>query len=561
MIFSLTKQSNVEESIMTTALKLASDTPTQNNRAQSLTARITAKHLAVDIRRNLDGAISVYHKNNSDFIFWLAQYDDQRLFREDSYSSTYEFLVRGHGISEGSAWRRIRVARLAIKLPSILDAMAKGQISLTVLALIAEAKLSDDLLLSAVAQCHKKTKSEAEKILALLLTKPFEHRKKKDSVRIVGSKWKDPQRKLATSNKSTTNSILPQGQISLGGNSTEGHEPSAPKSSPVIDFFAPDASTSKPKDANRPEICHNMRPKGDRPLTYANPFFDHNQNSEEAPKKILTDHDSQNSAQSQKELIYRISLDLSEPLYERLMHAKVMCNANELADLMSHLLDIYVAKLPDYKKKTFALTTHPTNTGNDAQNATKTNPINIAYTVGPISINAAAAATGGALTPVTSNKNPTKNPHSKSASTQSASIDTNEKDSSSPQQIKNESSTATGGVFEKTPRQTPIGCEQSKSSGAKSQPSTASNPHKSRYIPAQLKRHIWAKFEGQCGFVSPTTGQRCASKKNLEFEHIRPFAKGGSHDESNLMLLCRAHNQYQAIQHFGRSQMDKWLVK
>ena len=38
---------------------------------------------------------------------------------------------------------------------------------------------------------------------------------------------------------------------------------------------------------------------------------------------------------------------------------------------------------------------------------------------------------------------------------------------------------------------------------------------------------------------------------DLEFEHIVPHALGGANSTDNLMLLCRAHNQYRAKVVFG----------
>jgi hypothetical protein len=119
--------------------------------------------LACDIRRMLDDSIKECHADNANFIYWLQQYDGQRLYLDDAYSSTYDFLVRGHGFSEGSAWRRIRVARLAGRVPAILENIACGSINFTVLALIAEAALDSQNLNQALAQCQRKSKKEAEK--------------------------------------------------------------------------------------------------------------------------------------------------------------------------------------------------------------------------------------------------------------------------------------------------------------------------------------------------------------------------------------------------------------
>ena len=42
-------------------------------------------------------------------------------------------------------------------------------------------------------------------------------------------------------------------------------------------------------------------------------------------------------------------------------------------------------------------------------------------------------------------------------------------------------------------------------------------------------------------------GQVCGSRDALEFDHFRPFAKGGRSDDArNVRLLCRMHNRMAA---------------
>lgn len=66
------------------------------------------------------------------------------------------------------------------------------------------------------------------------------------------------------------------------------------------------------------------------------------------------------------------------------------------------------------------------------------------------------------------------------------------------------------------------------------------------HIPSNLKKIIWQRSQGRCCYRSAETGRRCNSKYQLEIDHIIPLAKGGSHEITNLQLLCRAHNQWKA---------------
>lgn len=64
-----------------------------------------------------------------------------------------------------------------------------------------------------------------------------------------------------------------------------------------------------------------------------------------------------------------------------------------------------------------------------------------------------------------------------------------------------------------------------------------------RYIPARVKRAVWQRDDGRCSWRFED-GSPCGSRDALEFDHFRPFAKGGRSDDArNVRLLCRAHNR------------------
>ncbi len=73
------------------------------------------------------------------------------------------------------------------------------------------------------------------------------------------------------------------------------------------------------------------------------------------------------------------------------------------------------------------------------------------------------------------------------------------------------------------------------------------SPHRSRYIPASIRRIVYQRAHGCCEHVEQ--GVRCNSRYQLEIDHCNvPFALGGTHELNNLRMVCSRHNAYSASQ-------------
>lgn len=79
---------------------------------------------------------------------------------------------------------------------------------------------------------------------------------------------------------------------------------------------------------------------------------------------------------------------------------------------------------------------------------------------------------------------------------------------------------------------------------------------KTRAIPAKARREVFNRDEGRCVFVD-AAGHRCSSKWQIEFHHLLPYARGGTHEIDNIELRCRAHNQYEAELEYGALFMER----
>lgn len=78
-----------------------------------------------------------------------------------------------------------------------------------------------------------------------------------------------------------------------------------------------------------------------------------------------------------------------------------------------------------------------------------------------------------------------------------------------------------------------------------------------RYIPDKLKKQIWKRAGKRCENYKGE--KRCGGRRNLQIDHINPFAQGGDNTIENLRLLCSSCNQREAIKAYGRNHMEKFL--
>jgi 5-methylcytosine-specific restriction endonuclease McrA len=76
----------------------------------------------------------------------------------------------------------------------------------------------------------------------------------------------------------------------------------------------------------------------------------------------------------------------------------------------------------------------------------------------------------------------------------------------------------------------------------------------SRHVPAEVRRAVWKRDDGRCTFTSDT-GHRCEERKDVQFDHIDPYSKGGEATVGGIRLLCRPHNEYEAERAFGAEFM------
>jgi hypothetical protein len=98
--------------------------------------------------------------------------------------------------------------------------------------------------------------------------------------------------------------------------------------------------------------------------------------------------------------------------------------------------------------------------------------------------------------------------------------------------------------------------------GATTRPrSNRRNVNDAGYVPAHVKREVWIRDRGRCAFVG-AAGRRCNARGFLEFHHVIARARGGPGTAANILLVCAAHNGYEAEREFGeRRPGGEWVVQ
>ncbi len=79
----------------------------------------------------------------------------------------------------------------------------------------------------------------------------------------------------------------------------------------------------------------------------------------------------------------------------------------------------------------------------------------------------------------------------------------------------------------------------------------------SDHIPAAMRREVW-KRDGGCCQWKLANGETCGSRYRVQFDHIRPKAKGGATTVANLRLLRQRHNLLAARMAFGDRLMQRY---
>jgi hypothetical protein len=124
-----------------------------------------------ELLARLDESAANERNGTADIIAYLAAVEERGIHLEMAYPSMFAFCLGRLGLSEGAAFRRLTAARLVLRFPTILHALANGRIHLCNIVRLRDLFTTSnvDELLATVAG---KTKREVEELVARLAPKP-----------------------------------------------------------------------------------------------------------------------------------------------------------------------------------------------------------------------------------------------------------------------------------------------------------------------------------------------------------------------------------------------------
>jgi len=124
-----------------------------------------------DLLSRMPGLVLAERAAIAEVIEHLIEIDRRELYLDQACSSLYRYCMDRLGYSEDEARRRVRVARLARKLPRVLEELRSGAMNLTGLFLLS-GHLTEHNAEALLAEARGQSRREIEKLLARWFPQP-----------------------------------------------------------------------------------------------------------------------------------------------------------------------------------------------------------------------------------------------------------------------------------------------------------------------------------------------------------------------------------------------------
>jgi 5-methylcytosine-specific restriction endonuclease McrA len=189
------------------------------------------EHLSqVELVGALDKYIGTERRLLGCFILYLIEFDRRKIFRDVGFSSSYQWMTSGLGLSESSAVRRMNAARIMVRYPhlaeKIFSKIMSGQLSVMVLSMIF-AHMNNDNCDELIENISGKNRLEVEKFLANRIEGYHAMQSTRAWMRILPGPSK-PSESSESSEISRASSQRVQNEVVLEAKSNQMPAPAAP---------------------------------------------------------------------------------------------------------------------------------------------------------------------------------------------------------------------------------------------------------------------------------------------------------------------------------------------
>jgi 5-methylcytosine-specific restriction endonuclease McrA len=450
------------------------------------------------------------HESTAALLAHLGELDARRLYLGLGFGSLFAYVTQGLGFSESEAGKRIQVARLARRVPAVLDAVASGRVHLSGLCALAP-HLDEGDAAGLLAEASGRSRRDIELLLAARLPKvsppaPPQHAPGHVDLPLLSSSGPAPA-------PPTEHSVAPPRPSALPLEGMADPPRTPPPADAPTDPPEPEGKVASPRSGAPapPEVPARPAPSGVRT----------------AGPRIEALAGGQ----------VRVSLTAPGRVVGLLERARALLGhavpGGDAGLVLERALELLVTSL---EKRRFGAR------GRHAVPA----PTPRTHPVG-----------GGALAPEAAT------PHASAAAPKTsaaaprgqASDGTSVPSHGTGTALREQASAGeTRASSPRTPARAPDE-DGTPTPRIPAAPATVRQDDRRRHIPAAVRRTVYDRDGGRCAFVG-ADGTRCSETRSLELHHTTAWSRGGPDDVATMALRCRAHNQHEARRDFGSAFVE-----
>jgi len=517
---------------------------------ESSVLRDVSRYTDQELIAKLRGLVRADRALSVQLLVHLGEVDARGLYREQAYTSMFDYAVRALYMSDAEAFLRIQVARLGRQFPRVLELLGSGALHLTAIKLLAP-HLTPDNHVQLLERARGKSKREVERLVAEIAPKPdVPNQLRKLPQPLPRTRHPQQPEPLSPRNREPQQAATVQGTNVVASGASRIHPDDADAPSGATPVSDTSASLSPSPEAGAvqasltaPVAISAAATTRDQPAVTKPSPADVGADAQKSTF-VLQPPRSRASCAPLSPGRYKLQLSVGQALHDKLEQLQDLLRHRvpdgNLASIVELAVDMLVEKTLKQRFAQSSVANKPPRARSAARD--KPRPDQRAPREHEAKANSA-------------DKRLNQSSAAEKRVDESSAADTRVDESKTADTQADESRTAETRVDESRAAEKRVDESRVGDVGASQGLRSREARLRSRYVPRSVLREVYARDGGQCTFVS-ADGQRCAARGLLEFHHHHtPFALGGAATVDNLRLMCPAHNALQAERDYGREFM------